>query len=240
MKKNRSILLALAGVFFTGYGLSAQLLSANVRQATNTGFHQTSQVLLRDALQKFKNHFGVDILFEEKVLEGITISPKQLQFGADAERDLLELLQHSGLRLKKVDKKTFVILSNKTKNINSGNLERIPKSSGQVPAGGSAALITGMRESIVSVREVIPDRIVTGQVLSETGEELPGVSVLLKGTQSGTATDDRGNFSISIPDDNAVLIFSFIGYIREEITVGARNRLDVELKADNQIGRAHV
>lgn len=232
MKKTRFILFALTGVLLTAFSLSAQLLSANVRAAVNVDYAQPNQIMLRDALQKFKNHFGVDILFEEKVLEGVTISSRQLHFGNDAEKDLEVMLQNSGLRLKKIDKKTFVILSDKSRQSGVASSGNLAKSSSSV-IGRKLLELTAEPEPISTENEVVIDRVISGQVVSETGEELPGVSILVKGTQTGTVTDDRGNFTISIADDNTVLIFSFIGYVREEITVGTRTRLDVVLKTDN-------
>lgn len=74
---------------------------------------------------------------------------------------------------------------------------------------------------------------ITGKVSShETGEALPGVSILLKGTQEGTTTDEKGQYSIAVPNRNAVLIFSFIGFLPQEYSVGSRTQLDVSLTED--------
>ncbi|MHA7130006.1 SusC/RagA family TonB-linked outer membrane protein [Algoriphagus namhaensis] len=75
---------------------------------------------------------------------------------------------------------------------------------------------------------------VTGTVLDEYDVGLPGVSVLVKGTTTGTATDIDGNFSLNVPNDNAVLVFSFIGYSTIEQTVGSRSIVDVKMKPDEQ------
>lgn len=76
------------------------------------------------------------------------------------------------------------------------------------------------------------DRNITGKVTDEKGEPLPGVSVVLKGSKSGTATNTEGTYQLSIPDDNAVLIFSYVGYTPEEVTVGNRSTVDLSLKPD--------
>jgi TonB-dependent starch-binding outer membrane protein SusC len=71
---------------------------------------------------------------------------------------------------------------------------------------------------------------ITGNVVDETSSEpLPGVSVFVKGTTVGTSTDISGNYSITIPSDNNVLVFSFIGYLTEEMLVEGRSKLDVRL-----------
>jgi TonB-linked SusC/RagA family outer membrane protein len=74
--------------------------------------------------------------------------------------------------------------------------------------------------------------VVTGKVTdSASGEVLPGVSVIVKGTTVGTATSVDGNYSISAPR-NSALIFSFIGYTTEEVAVGNRSVVNVSLKQD--------
>ncbi len=75
---------------------------------------------------------------------------------------------------------------------------------------------------------------VRGRVIDEKGEGLPGVNILLKGTQRGVITDANGGFSIEVPDDNAVLVFSFVGYISQEVTVGARSSIDISLEVDEK------
>ncbi|MEZ4904661.1 MAG: carboxypeptidase-like regulatory domain-containing protein [Spirosomataceae bacterium] len=62
-------------------------------------------------------------------------------------------------------------------------------------------------------------RFVTGTITSKDEGVLPGVNVLLKGSRTGVATDNTGSFKISVPDDNAVLVFSFIGYSVQEVPV---------------------
>lgn len=77
------------------------------------------------------------------------------------------------------------------------------------------------------------ERSVSGRVLSaDDNAPLPGVNVLLKGTSSGTVTDLNGNYKISVPSGESVLVFSFIGYGSEEILVGAQSTINVNLTTD--------
>jgi len=76
---------------------------------------------------------------------------------------------------------------------------------------------------------------ITGTVRSETGEGLPGVSILVKGTSIGTNTDLEGNYRLSIPDGmDATLVFSFVGYVTQELALGNRKVLDVDMVPDNK------
>lgn len=80
--------------------------------------------------------------------------------------------------------------------------------------------------------ETPADRTITGTVTDEKGEAIPGVSVLLKGTQRGTVTDPQGSFRLAVPDESAVLLFSFVGYKSQEIPVGSQTQLSVQLLND--------
>jgi len=62
-----------------------------------------------------------------------------------------------------------------------------------------------------------------------TGEPLPGVNIVVEGTTLGTMSDVNGNYSVTVPDTEATLQFSFIGYITESITVGNQNVINVQL-----------
>ncbi len=75
---------------------------------------------------------------------------------------------------------------------------------------------------------------VSGTVVSDEGEQLPGVNVLVKGTNTGTVTDINGSFRLNVPDENAILVFSFIGYQTQEIPVGGRSVIDVTMASDVQ------
>ena len=76
---------------------------------------------------------------------------------------------------------------------------------------------------------------VKGKVIDEKGDPLPGVNVLLKGSQQGTTTDTEGRFSLSVPDENAILVFSFVGYEKVEERVGNRTNLEIVLKETTEV-----
>ncbi|CAG5012039.1 TonB-dependent receptor P3 [Dyadobacter sp. CECT 9275] len=78
------------------------------------------------------------------------------------------------------------------------------------------------------------DRTVSGRVTDEKGEALPGVSIILKGTQQGTSSDAEGRYQLNIPDGSSVLIFSFVGYVPVEKTISNESILDVSLVTDTK------
>jgi len=77
------------------------------------------------------------------------------------------------------------------------------------------------------------DIVIKGQITDTRGETLPGVSIKLKGTTIGATTDIDGRFTINVPDNNSVLVFTYIGYVTQEQTVGERTTLNVKLEAAN-------
>ncbi|MCF2488914.1 TonB-dependent receptor [Dyadobacter sp. CY347] len=77
------------------------------------------------------------------------------------------------------------------------------------------------------------DVTVKGKVNDEQSQGLPGVSVVVKGTSTGTVTDLEGNYTVNAPG-TATLVFSFIGYITQEIPLGNKTSLDVKLLTDTK------
>lgn len=73
----------------------------------------------------------------------------------------------------------------------------------------------------------------TGKVIdAETGEPMPGVNIIVKGTSFGAMTDIEGNYTISVPNKNVTLQFTFIGYIAQEITLEGQSQLNISLQPD--------
>lgn len=77
------------------------------------------------------------------------------------------------------------------------------------------------------------DVTIKGQVTAgDSKEPLPGVSVVVKGSQQGAITGGDGSYSLVVPDESSVLVFSFVGYVSQEIQVANRSLINVTLEAD--------
>lgn len=74
---------------------------------------------------------------------------------------------------------------------------------------------------------------INGTVRDAQQEPLPGVNVLVKGTTIGTTTDIDGNYFISVPDKNAVLVFSYIGFESQEVKVGGQININVNMSEES-------
>lgn len=95
----------------------------------------------------------------------------------------------------------------------------------------SFMLLLGLSFSHMSFAQ---ERSVSGTVTSDEEGALPGINILVKGTTQGTVTDIEGNYRISVPDNESVLVFSAVGYTTEEITVGNQSTINVLLLPDVQ------
>ncbi|SFB27407.1 TonB-linked outer membrane protein, SusC/RagA family [Algoriphagus aquimarinus] len=83
-----------------------------------------------------------------------------------------------------------------------------------------------------SSKEAVND--ITGKVVDEKNEPIPGVTILVKGTTNGAVTDLDGSYSLSNIPEGAVLVFSFIGYAKQEVAVGSQSIINIKLVTDSQ------
>ncbi len=74
--------------------------------------------------------------------------------------------------------------------------------------------------------------LISGKVVAETGEGLPGVNVVLKETTIGTVTDIEGKYTLEVDNEEGALVFSFIGYVTQEVNIAGRSTVDVVLSTD--------
>lgn len=89
--------------------------------------------------------------------------------------------------------------------------------------------------SNLSARRPEAAKTVTGRVVDNKGEAVPGTTVLVKGRDNGTSTDADGKFSIEVPDDQAILVFSSIGFTTKEVAVGTQSTLNVTLEQSSAV-----
>ncbi|HEV7351082.1 TonB-dependent receptor [Telluribacter sp.] len=200
---------------------------------------KAASLKLKDVLNDLKNLYQVDILFELKVVDGLTAPANSINKSQDLEKNLERLLKPSGLQYKKVNKSSYLITeTRKTTNkaeadarFQEGTTETDEKALGGTSRRGVTA--DGRNLNAPGISAAV-ERNVTGTVRDEAGASLPGVSVVLKGTQRGTTTDADGKFSLAVPDNGATLIFSFVGYAPQEVPVGNQSVLDIRMQSDER------
>lgn len=84
---------------------------------------------------------------------------------------------------------------------------------------------------VLALDATAQERRITGTVISEDGEPLPGVNVIQEGTSNGAITDIDGNYALSV-GDGAVIVYSFVGFKSQRITVGSQSVINVTLEVD--------
>jgi Ca-activated chloride channel family protein len=85
---------------------------------------------------------------------------------------------------------------------------------------------------LFSIAYVYAGIVITGKIIADDGNPLPGVSIQVKGTTIESISDMDGNYSMEVPDRNVILVFSYIGYIKEEIAIGSKTILNITMAAD--------
>ena len=94
-------------------------------------------------------------------------------------------------------------------------------------------LLLGLMLFLGSAIAFAQSRVITGTVTSaEDGMGVPGATILVKGTQIGVATDIDGKYSINVPSGNNVLVYSFVGLLTQEVSIGNKSVIDVTLQSD--------
>jgi TonB-dependent starch-binding outer membrane protein SusC len=229
--KKRLLKFAIVGGVMTAlshcpYPSSAQLFaSAQTKTKVEKSETAPDKMRLRDAILALKSQYNVDILFEEKVLSGISVSAENVRSNKGIENTLESILAPNGLKFKKVRNNTYLIVGKKSDLSALGNVEEGNKAL----AANSTA---NAKEVSVSQTQAAIDQTVKGKIVDEKGEGLPGATVSVKGTGRGVATNPNGEFTINVPNEQAVLVVSFIGYIQQEIVVGSKAFINVVLKED--------
>ncbi|PWJ58333.1 TonB-linked SusC/RagA family outer membrane protein [Dyadobacter jejuensis] len=91
------------------------------------------------------------------------------------------------------------------------------------------------KSGIASVSEISSEKTVNGTVVSvEDGTPIPGVSVMIKNTSTGTITDVDGKYTLNVNDENAILVFSSVGFMTQEVTVGNKSNVSIKLAIDQK------
>ena len=221
-------------MFCCGYyaPLSAQDVSASIR-AVAYEETQAEHISLKDALTRLESKYKVSIMYDSKLVQNRVVKLKRKAVETVTE-ELDRILQDSGLHYNRVDEAFYVILSNEAR-----REKEKPKSDKQPGPTGELLLNQRNGEGPVFFRELpgytAPVALgVTGRVTDEKSEALPGVNVLLKGTTTGSTTNEQGNYSLEVPDGNSTLVFSYIGYLSREEPIGNRSVIDVTLQEDTK------
>jgi TonB-linked SusC/RagA family outer membrane protein len=213
----------------------AQLLAYSPVTEGQRDRRSVKETKLRDVLLKLKEAYGVDILFEDKLLQELKVSQEISTTGSSLEKNLDSILKSTGLTYKKVKDKTYVLLqARKTAHPELTQMDSHESMTAHVSINQvtrrSFGSLTEKLKSLSNVAE-LP---VKGTITDAKGEALIGVSVLVKGTNRGTTTDVSGKYEIMADDASTTLVFSFVGYVRKEVVIGGQSEINITLLEDTQ------
>ncbi len=190
---------------------------------------------LKVGLRQLELQFDVSIAYKDEWVKNKTIQKLPSEF-ATIEKALDELLSDTDLYYEKAGAGFYVISLksfHKTGGGQSASTAQAPDLAQRYRMTQDALLFDA--SAAATMRPIPAAEVqvnVSGTVKDESGAPIPGVNVLVKGTAQGTATDASGKFTIAVPDEQSILVFSFIGYETREITVGTQTTLDITLKPD--------
>lgn len=185
---------------------------------------------LAEALEKLKVFYKADILFADGMVRNLTVDSTLIDWESGLEKNLSELLRPYELSFVKQKGGSYVIVP---KNKRSGSIEegltRLVSEKGLL----STMTKSGNNSYPENLQRVPVLQKVGGTVTSEIdGLGLPGVTVVLKETTTGTITDQDGKYQLEFDKENAVLVFSFIGFEKQEVAIGNREVIDIVLRED--------
>jgi len=184
-----------------------------------------SSIQLADALKLVKDHYKVDILFEDKTVEGLTVPAGLVNFGRTAEENINALVKPFGLNYKKVRGRSYLILANKDRQQPKNNPAAVTESPGD-RTDNTPGQVPGLSGSGTP-----PGKWITGTVTSAHGQLLQGASVNVKGSKRGTSTDANGRFRLELQPGDETLVISYTGYASMELPLDSRADLVVRLTA---------
>jgi TonB-linked SusC/RagA family outer membrane protein len=189
--------------------------SINPQAISGTGGDTNDKQTLITVLKELNRQKGVYFLFSEESLGSKIVNPvKDPQVAI--EKILDAVLENTGLKYKKVSDNTFVILNAKDKfrkneNYNAAQFEQLTSKNNT----------TAIFDNI------------SGKITGNDGTPLAGVSISVKGTNKGTTTNSRGEFTIDASKGD-VLVISYVGYDIKEVQVGDDRTIGISLALTNQ------
>lgn len=196
-------------IFFINLGLSASLKGQDLlSQKSTVSFNGESlEFVIKELKKEFKIKFTYNsrtLDFEQKVF--FEAKDKTLKFILDSifpPLGISYLQVNNQIALKRINSESVSLT---TVDNSLENLKNLTQSSG-----------------------ISDEKTITGRVLDENGDPLPGVSISIKGTNKGVLSDFEGFFTITGIGPNDVLVFSFVGMQTQEFTVGSRSIFNIEM-----------
>jgi len=189
---------------------------------------------LKSDLSALEKQFKVSIAYKDEWVANKTVNKSLLNL-ATIEEALNELLADTDLYYEKAGSGFYIIsLKNpqKAQWTQTASLIELPELSKDFTAPANALQLDSNPLPTLTTEMVDIAISISGKVTDDTGQPVPGVNILERGTTNGTTTDQNGAYKIVVNDENSTLVFSFIGFATQEVTVGSRTTIDIALVSD--------
>ncbi|CAN5438864.1 SusC/RagA family TonB-linked outer membrane protein [soil metagenome] len=187
---------------------------------------------LKEVLSDLSRRYNVNFNYDSDRLQGIIID-QEVKFSAKSfDQSLNQLLTPIGLKFKKVNPDIYIIQPQES-DAKGVRLKGLTASYTENGEGMQASLVDlpnqVLRKSATPVDLKV---VISGRVVSDQGQAIPGVNVVFKGTTIGTITDIDGVYSLDVPNQDGILVFSYIGYATQEVAIGGRSTINVTMQTD--------
>ena len=199
----------ILAILFAGFGHAKEISAQSILSKDVT--LQLHNVTLKEALDQIQVKANTKFVYSSRVslTEHINIDVKNQKLS----KVLTQLLAPRGISYKVINEQ-IVLAKNKTV--------------------VEETFIPVIEERLQNYLENQEIRIKGTVTSSDNQGALPGVSVILKGSSQGTTTDGNGAYEMSVPNASAILVFSFVGYVSQEVVVGNRSTVDLTLAVDTK------
>lgn len=227
----RAMMCCLACIFCLQTGSAFAQNLASLHGIQHDAKHQEKKEL-KKVLSDLEERYHVQFNYVSRTIEGKFVADDLDTMSGKAIDEIIHhVLRPLDLTYEKVGQDLFVIFSQKEGNRLMNALPQVLPIA--MEGEGSATGILPVAQ--IQTRYERFEQTVTGKVTdSETGDPLPGVNILAKGTTTGTVTDVDGNYRITVGDNITTLIFSSIGYTPQEVDINGRSEINVTLSPDVQ------
>lgn len=227
MKKILLFMCFSCWISWDAFSQNTELLASG-RISSASGKSDFEYQDLKEGLSQLEEKFKVSIAYKDELVQSKRFKKQNASF-TSVEQGLKIILKESGLGYEKASENFYIISEKKVSTpINKAKLNQI-RNAESITETPVASQNSGFSKTqLAKARQVQ----IGGRVTDENGAGFPGVNILLKGTSVGTVTDAQGNYTINVENENSVLVFSFVGYNNQEILVGNRTVIDVQLEVD--------
>jgi TonB-linked SusC/RagA family outer membrane protein len=240
------IIILLISIGLAGLALQAQTPIAKNQSNTpelssyvNQRFLTNQARSLKTVLNDLENRLKISLNYDYETVKDITVKTEILESlnqTKDIETSLKILLLPYQLNYEKLGEGYYIITKTRKK-VRNQRIEKLENKSKIEFIEPKNRDRRTKREEKKELGEKINAlvknvRLISGKVSDANGQGIPGVNILVKNTSLGTVTDAEGKYSLEIGTDNAVLVFSSVGYISQESVVGANSVIDIVLQED--------